>query len=415
MVFKRVIVTSFLILSALGASGQQHQRLRDRDPDLDASKKLWGDLQQANFHIGPWYWTSRLRLSDAGFTQDGYVPTGDRSGGLSLSIDAPNRFYFVPRKKVVFTVDAVPSYAFFGKDDAAKQFNYSLRGDMHLLFNHLYLDAYHSRADQLRAHVADINRLATVKEDETGVAGEAKYSSRTSAIFSVRLRNTKYPTNRFQPDPGAGRIALQVLDREERNARLALHHKTLPRTALFVFGERSEYVFPNYRANRSDRTYVGGGFAYDAGRTRFRVEAGPTRLHFDDPSQPDYQGITGGLDWSRLNGRWNYNFGVQRDLGFSIMVNNPYFVASSASFGVDYDATRRLKLHGRSVYEQDEYDYPVLGQTRRDDISYTSLGFTYGVRRASFGADVGWYERDSTSFGDTESGIRYGLRLSFSP
>jgi hypothetical protein len=397
------------------ASAQQDQRLRDRDPDLAASKKLWGDLQQANFHSGSWYWSSRLRLADAGYTEAGYIPTGDSAGGLSLSIEAPNRFYFVPRKKVIFTADVVPGYSFFREGERRRQFNYLVRGDMHLLLNHLYLDVYASRANQLRAHVADLNRLATAREDEAGVGGEFKYSSRTSALFTLRLRDTSYPKDRFQPDPGAGRIAVEVLDRKETNTRLALHHKTFPRTALFVAGERSEYRFPNHEAYRSDRTYAGAGFAYDGGRTQIRLEGGPTRLRFDDPAQPDYSGITAQLGATRANGRWTTTLSAERDLGFSIFLNNPYFIATSGAIGLDYIATRRLTLHAGSVYERDEYDQPVLGLMRTDDISFTSVGFTYGVRRAKFGADVGWYERDTTAWGDTASGIRYALRLSFTP
>jgi hypothetical protein len=395
-------------------SAAQTTRLRDRDPDLAAAKKLWGDVQQANFHSGPFYLWSRLRISDAGYSETGYLPTGDQNGGLSLTVEAPNRFYFVPRKKVVFSADLIPGYSFFSEGERKGQFNYLVRGDMHLLLNHLYLDVYAQRANQIRAHASDFNRLATAREDETGVAGEVKYSSRTSALFALRLRDTTYPLNRFQPDVGDP-IPVQVLDREERNARLALHHKTFPRTALFVAGERSEYEFPNKEAFRSDRTYAGGGFLLEAGRTTVRAEAGTTKLAFDDPSQPDYEGLTASLALARTNARWTYSAGASRDLGFSIFLNNPYFVATNASAGVDYVATRRLTLHGRTVYERDEYEQPVFGSLRTDDISFTSAGFTYGVRRARIGADVGWYERESTAFGDEDEGIRYVLRLSFTP
>jgi hypothetical protein len=414
-VYKRVLFLAVTILMPLLASAQQDQRLRDRDPDLAASKKLWGDLQQANFHNGSFYWSSKLRISDAGYTETGYLPTGDQGGGLSLTVEAPNRFYFVPRKKVIFTADLTPSYSFFNEGERGRQFNYAARGDMHLLLNHLYLDVYAARANQLRAHVADINRLATVREDEAGVAGEFKYSSRTSALFTLRLRDTAYPTNRFQPDPDPNRIAVQVLDREEQNVRLALQHKTFPRTALFVAGEHSKYDFPNKANYRSNRTYAGAGFAFDAGRTQLRVEAGPTRLEYDDPSQPDYQGLTAQVRATRGNGRWTYYFGADRDLGFSIVLNNPYYIATSASVGADVVTTRRLTLHVRSVHERDEYEQAILGQFRTDDISFSSVGFTYGIRWARLGADVGWYERDTTAFGDVDSGIRYVLRLSFTP
>jgi hypothetical protein len=412
---KRILLLAVTICIPLLASAQQDQRLRDRDPDLAASKKLWGDLQQANFHSGPFYWMSRLRISDAGYTETGYLPTGDQGGGLSLTVEAPNRFYFVPRKKVIFSVDVNPSYSFFSEGERNRQFNYSARGDMHLLLNHLYLDVYHARADQLRAHVADLNRLATARDSETGVAGEWKYSSRTSALFTVRLGNTRYPENRFQPDPAPNHIPVEVLDRDERNARLALHHKTFARTSLFVAGEHSEYEFPNKADYKSSRTYGGGGLLLDAGRTQLRVEAGPTRLQFDAAAQPDYQGLTAQFRVTRGNGRWTYFLGAERDLGFSLFLNNPYYVATSGDIGVDFAATRRLTLHGRSAYERDEFEHEVQGQMRTDDISFSSVGFTYGIRRARVGADVGWYERDTTAFGDVDSGIRYVLRLSFTP
>jgi hypothetical protein len=249
------------------------------------------------------------------------------------------------------------------------------------------------------------------------VAGEFKYSSRTSALFTARVRNTSYPRSRFQPDPGpdATRIPLEVLDRNEKNGRLSLLHKTFPRTSLFVAGEVSDYDFEKKAEYASRRTYYGGGLSYDGGRTQMRVEAGPMKLDFKDPVRPDYSGLTARISATRSNGRWTYSAGADRDLGFSVFLDNPYFIATSGYLGADYTATRRLTLHARTAVERDEYDTPVLGRDRTDDISFTSGGFTYGVRRVRFGVDVGWYERETTAFGDEVSGIRYGLRLSLTP
>jgi hypothetical protein len=138
----------------VSALGQQSQTLRDRDPDLDATKKVAADLQQANFHSGTWYLLSRIRISDAGFTEGAYVPAGDASGGLSLKIETPQRLYFVPRKKTVYSLEVVPAYNVFQEGANQNQFDYLVRGDAQFLWNHLYLDLYGSRADQLRAHVA---------------------------------------------------------------------------------------------------------------------------------------------------------------------------------------------------------------------------------------------------------------------
>ena len=403
------------------------QTLRDRDPDLDAAKRLATELQQANFHSGPFYLWSRVRIADAGYSEQSYLPTGDTGGGLALSIEAPQRLYLVPRKKVVFTADLVPGYSFFeSNDERRNQFNYLARGDVHFLFNHLYLDLYAQREDQLRAQVADVNRLATLRSDEAGVAGEVKYSSRTSGTFSLRFRDMSYPESRFQPDIGPGqldpvtgdplKVPVFLLNRNERNARLSLMHKTFPLTSLFVAGERSDYDFERATYKNSTRTWVGGGFLYNAGRTRLRGEAGPARLEFDDPTQRDYEGLVAALEASRSNGRWQYGLGVQRDIGFSIFLNNNYFVSNLARVNAEYAATRKLSLRGGSTYERDTYDVEVGGRRRRDDISYTYAGFSYAIRRVRAGLDVGWYERDSTFLEDDEdAGIRYVVHLSFIP
>jgi hypothetical protein len=413
---KRIISVFLASAFSMSAGAQQSQTLRDRDPELAAAKKIADDLQQANYHRGAFYLMSRIRLADAGYTEAGVIPTAETAGGFSLSVEAPNRLYFVPRKKTVYSVEVVPGYTWFSEGERQGQFNYRARADAHFLLNHLYLNLYTQRADQLRAHVADINRLATARENETGVAGEIKYSSRTSALFILRRRDLSYPGNRIQPvNASSDPIPVEVLDRSENNVRVSMHHKTFPRTSLFVAGEASDHDFRNKESYSSRRTYAGGGFLYDTGRTRLRVEAGPAKLDFQDPAERDYSGITAEVGASRDAGRRRFYAIGARDLGFSIFLGNPYYVSTTAALGLDYRRNPRWTLHARTTAERDEYETPVEGRYRTDEISFTSLGFTYNPRRFAVGLDVGWYERDSTAFGDTDSGIRYVIRLSLTP
>lgn len=413
----RFLTIVFVMAIPLVATGQT--QMRDRDPDLAGAKKLHEDLQQSNFHSGPFYLWSRFRISDAGFSEAGTIPTGDQSDGVSLSVEAPQRFFFVPARKTIFTVDFIPSYSFFNAGDENGQINYSLRGDAHFLWNHLYLDVYALRADQLRAHAADINRLATTQEDEAGISGEWKYSSRTSGVFSARYRDTAYPVDRYQPelstDPVTGFNPINLLDRNERNVRASFSHKTFPLTSLFASAEVSDYSFRYATYKDSRRTWYGGGFNYNSGRTNVRVEAGPLKLSFDDPSQRSFTGYGASFNVTRANGRWTYTAGANHDLGFSIFANNNYYVADTVHAGVNYVATRRLSLRSNVSLEEDEYDVEVAGNDRRDTILFATVGFNYVIRRAQAGLDVGWLDRDSTFGGDTDSGIRYVLHLSFVP
>jgi len=406
---KRVgFLVGLLLLPAIAVA--QSGGLRDRDPDLEGTKKVLGELQQANIHSGRFYMISRIRLADAGFAEDYYLPTGEARGGINLRIEAPQRIYIVPQRKTIFSFDFVPSYSWLHSGNKSGQFDYAARADAHFLLNHLYLDPYVLYTDQIRAQVADVNRLATERVREGGLNTELKYSSRTSAIFSARHRILSFPGSRFQPED---RLVSQ-LDRTEENGRLALHHKTFPLTSLFVAGELSKYEFKRAGEKDSKRRYFGGGFIRSAGRTSLRVEAGQTQLDFDDPAQADFDGLTGQISVSRATGRWTTTVTGTRDIGFSIFANNNYYKANTLRLALENALTRKLTLRLGSTFERDNYDFSANGILRRDDLSYTYVGFIYSFRRLRLGADVGWFERDSNFLAD-DSGIRWVLHLSFTP
>jgi hypothetical protein len=404
------IITATIPVIIAAQTSTASQTLRDRDPDLSGAKKLASELQDANFHLGSFYLLSRLRIADAGYTETAYIPTGEQAGGLSLTIEAPQRLYYVPHKKTVFTAEVVPGYNVFSKGTDSNRLDYLVRGDAHFLFNHLYLDLYTLRANQLRAQV-EVNQLAPTEDEETGLAGELKYSSRTSVQFAGRYHEQQFPDDRFAP----GSTPLALLDRSERNARASFVHKTFPLTSLFVAAEGSNYGFRYATYKDSSRRYAGAGFTHDSGRTQLRVEAGPAILDFEDPSQQDFEGVLGSIRAGRSNGRWTYTGTLTRDVAFAIVRDNNYYIVDSGSAGVIYAATRRLDLRANVVAQQLDYDRRVAGRTRRDIITFSSVGFGYDLRKLSFGVDAGWYERDSTGEGDIDSGIRYVLHLSFTP
>src|SRR5205823_6406515 len=129
-----------------------------------------------------------------------------------------------------FSIDAVPQMALIYENGSHTQTGYRFRGDAQLIFNHLYLDFYVLTADELRPHTGELNRVLTIKEGETGVSGELKYTSRTSALFAARYRRANYPTNRLQPT--VFESAIPQLDRDENNYRVSILHKTFPLTSI---------------------------------------------------------------------------------------------------------------------------------------------------------------------------------------
>ena len=412
---------AFCALGFLLVSTQLHAQegLRDRDRTLSASQRISADLRRARFRSGPFYLLSSIQLSDIGYDSEFFVPTSDQSSGISFGIAAPQRLYYVPTRKTVFSVEASPSYTFFtGTKNihAHNQFGYLTRADAHFLLNHLYLDFFAGRSDSLVPYTAEINRIVTRKQDTVGVAGEFKYSSRTSVVFQGAYHGAKFPSSRYQPPD----VAISLLDRLDQTYRVMLVHKTFPLTALHVAAERSNYNFTFSPLKDSHRLFYGAGLDFDNGRTGFKAEAGPGKLEFRDPSQKSFSGVLGNSQVTRRGAVWTFGGGISRDLDFSLVTPNNYYVMDRATAQAEYAVTRRLKLRFSDTAGIDRYDIAtvlsggVFGR-RRDTLNFAAVGWLYGFGRLSGGFDIGYFKRTSNADIPTEEGIRGILHLSFNP
>jgi len=405
-----------MVLCALARTALAQNGLRDRERAFSASQQIADDLRKAHFHHGPFYLLSTFQLSDIGYDSSFYVPTADRQSGFRFGVQAPTRLYFVPAKKTIYSIDVRPEWSFFNRGGKRDVFGYKARADAQYLLNHLYLDVYAENANQLRADVAEIARLLTERATTYGLSGELKYSSRTSATFNAATLKTIYPMSQIQPAD----IPVELLDRNGHNYRVSFNHKTFPLTSLFVTGELSDYSFRSAAFKNGRRTFTGAGFVNDSGRTLTRFEAGQGKLAFFQPDQHDFSGVLGNLTSSRKLGRSTvFNVGAARDLDFSVFTNNNYYIADRFNAGFAWDATRRLQLTLQAAIGRDLYDVPVSGPhgflKRRDQFSFPSVGFTYGLFRLRGGLDVGYVRRTSNFDINEDDGIRVLFRLSFTP
>lgn len=393
--------------------------LRDRDPTFSESKKIANDLNQSSAHSGPFYLLSRFQISDLGYSEEMYLPLAATSRGLSFAASAPQRLYFVPQRKTVYSIEVIPSYAWIRRDQTANhggnQFGWTARADAQYLLNHLYLDLYGVGANDLRVSSPEIDRVVTERSRTFGAKGEIKYSTRTSLLFSGARRSLRYPLDRFQPDDVAG--VLTLLDRNQNDYRVSLLHKTFPLTSLLLAVERSDYSFPNFHSRDATRTYTAAGFIWNHGREAWHLEGGPAKIDFKSPGAKNFTGLVGNTDGSfRVSERTVFNGAASRDIEFSIFTQNSYYLFDRAQASFDYSATRHLTLRVVSEVGRDSYQVPVSGIFRRDQFSFTGVGWDYTVQHVQGGFDVGYYKRTSNvAEGDRQSGIRLLAHLSFRP
>ncbi len=393
--------------------------LRDRDPTLSASQRISADLRSARFRSGPFYLLSSIQLSDIGYDSQFFVPTTDQTSGISFGLSAPQRLYYVPTKKTIFSVQATPEYTFFNTTRNIRvhnQFGYRIRGDAEFLLNHLYLDFFAGRSDALVPYTGEIDRIVTRKQDTAGIAGELKYSSRTSVVFKGAYAGSKFPSQRLQPTD----VPINLLARTEQTYRVMVVHKTFPLTALHAAAERSNYAFPFSAFKDSHRFFYGGGLAFDNGRTAIRAEAGPGKLEFKDPSQKSFSGVLGSAEIRRRSALWSFSAGINRDVDFSLLSPNNYYVLDRATALAEYAATRRLTIRFSDTAGIDRYDIATVPSggvfvRRRDTLNFAAVGWLYSLGRVRGGFDIGYFKRTSNADIPPEDGIRGILHLSFSP
>ena len=412
---RRFVMSAFVAAVAAGAFGQDIG-LRDRERTLTASRRIAEELRKARIKYGPFYLLSSIELSDIGYDQQFFVPTSDQISGLSFGVSAPQRLYFVPSKKTIYSLEATPQYYQFRRTIDRRNFGFRGRADAQFLLNHLYLDAYAQRNRGVRAETGELARLVYVDVSEEGLAGEFKYSSRTSMTYSAVIRSAEHPSVESQPTD----LPVNLLDRSEHDYRLTTVHRTFPLTSLLIAMEEANYSFANAVYKNSRRTYAAAGLHYDNGRSSLILEAGPASLNFRRPDQRDFQGVLGNVSWSRrMTARWSLLASANRDVEFSLYANNNYYIVDRANITSQHELSRTLEVHVGSSVGDDRYDVPTptdRGLTnRRDKISFTKVGWTYRRRRFTGGFDVGYYTRSSNVLVLNDNGIRLVLRLSFIP
>ena len=424
--FLRLFVAAACI--AIGGSAIA-QGVRSRDRTFEASEILAADLRRARIHTGPFYLLSNIQFSDLGYESQFFFPTSEQGGGLTFVVSAPQKLYFVPARKTIYSVTFTPEYAFFNRNGSGNSpWSYLVRADAHYLLNHLYINPYVLQSNRLQALSGEINRIVTQREETAGVAGEARYSSKTRAFYSFAARRSTYPSSRYQPAdltsavPGI-RGSIFDLDRREQNARVSLLHQTFPLTALTLAGEANKYTFPNDTERNATSRYVAPGFSFDSGRSTLKGEAGLAVLHFYTPGlSPDFRGVLGNVAYGhRINAKTSMTLAADRDVDFSIAAGERYYVGDRALFAIDRQATRRLSLRFSSTVGRDVYPVATLNPVdvqlarRRDQFSFTAVGWRYTMRHIKGGFDIGYYQRHSNFAIDEQNGIRLAIALSLSP
>ncbi len=423
-----LVAITFLVIVISPAQAQESEATnsaRDRQRKFAGKETVEKDLQRARFRRGSFYLLSELAVDDAGYDADIYSSSPDESGDLqqsasgdlSVTISAPQKLYYVPTKKFAVSAEARPGYIWFAQQSRDRSFNSRYRGDVHFMFNRLYLNFHGLIADERKRDLSELNFLVNTKNRQFGSDAEMIVTGRTSLRGSVRSYQFDYPANDRIDDR-----QIQLLARNELITSAVVRHKTFPATALELGVERNRFDFDLDTARNGAQESVFVGAIREDGARSLRARLALTQLNYNDVSKEDYTGPTGSLSY-RLSPRRKVQVQTEaeRRLEFSIFQSNSHFAADRLRVMNDVDVTRKLTLRALGEVGQNGYFVAVNDirdgriKKRRDQILYGSLGFLYTVRKIRAGFDVGYFDRTSNFERYNDDGIRLILRLSIIP
>lgn len=416
------------LLFALPSRAQSGARRRDRNRDLDAKEKIKKDLLAAQLRFGRMFILSKFQVGSPTLEQLGnvswevdqplYVP-GTEKNDFALYLRAPQKIYYVLNRKMLFSVDAAPSYLYYLRAHQFRDFGWLLRGDLHFVFNRLYLDFYSGGSDQLWRSTSELRTLVPERQSNWGGRSELLVSSRTQLTFGGAKREYRYGNvdlgTFFFRDIGQ-------LARTENEYDFQIKHQTFPVATMALGGSVTHVNFDDPTVSDAKETQGYIQYRRQDSHTTIVIQPGFAKLDFDDPSLDRYSGAVGyaTMDVQKKQ-RWTFGLSAERRLEFSLFGRNDYYAADRAGIHASKYFGRRIQLLASVEEGRNRYFVPTPVTTtgdeaiRLDKLTYESLGFTIRIARIETGLTVGHWQRDSNIAGFDDNGIRLLLHLSFSP
>lgn len=261
---------------------------------------------------------------------------------------------------------------------------------------------------QLSGNYAELTEPRT----SAGAAGQAEepieYDTGTlNAAFERAVNRIKflaaidYSAFDYKDAPlfGGGVADQDFRDRNELTYTLRGDYAVSPDTALFArarFNEREYDLSPPAVALLRDSS----GYVLDAGAdfdlgglARGEVALGYLEQDFDDPVQPDIDGlsVTGLLEWfpTQLT---TVTFNAGRSANDSAVSGAAGFLGTNFGVQVDHELRRNVILTGRIALSEDDYE----GIDRTDERFDVTASVTYLLNRhVGMKASVNHFEQDS--------------------
>lgn len=395
----RATILTVLTLLAGAPAGAQFSQYTAPGTLLDrgTSKKeqLEKALESARWHLGPFRVSPWFSIRDAAYVSDAFGGTlgSDGSGSgetrkeepdFTITAGAGAQGYLPLGPKVFFTVDALPQYVYWQKQDERRRLNGYYGAGLFGFFNRLTLQAVARRAEEQAVVTPELEQRIHSRQDLLDGGVELRLGRAVYLFGSAAGLKFQTLVKDLGDDPRLP--PFENLDREERMLRAGIEFRPDDRLRVTAGVQRSDVDFLESARDRSSSgTAPTLEASYDreslhlvgsVARRSLKPKKGSELVPFDE--------TTGRLQMTIVP-RWrlSYSAYASRDLAHSIEPGYSHFtvdrLGASISSKIGHSSSADL------FYETGVHDYAAIAAAtplRKDDFrAYgTALHFQLSER-----------------------------------
>jgi hypothetical protein len=405
-------LTALALLSAAPAGAQLSQYTAPGSLlDRGTSKREQMDLaiENARWRVGPLRLAPWLTVRDAAYVSDVFAGTLGSTGGpagpaakeepdFTITAGAGLQGYLPLGRKSFFTVDVLPQYVYWQKQDERRRLNGYYGVGLLGFFNRLTLQAIARRAEEQAVITPEFEQRVHTRQDLLDALIELRVARSVYLFASASGLDFQTLVKDLGDDPRLP--PFEQLDREERVLRAGLEVRFEERLRVGAGVERSKVDFLD--AVR-DRSYSDTAPLLEAsyGNERMRL-SGALAFRSLEPAEGSELApvdVTTGRLQATWIPRWRLSYSLygSRGLTYSLEPGYSYFLADrlGATVGARLGKASAIDL----FFETGVHDYTRTGPEvlpRQDDFSAYGTTLHLQIRdRVRFNVGVSRTELDS--------------------
>jgi hypothetical protein len=363
-------IAAFLVASSASAQLASDQIPHERT--LPVHEQIRKELDASRVRIGVLRLQPTFAVRDLGYDNNVFGTSQDPVADWHSTASAGTRFIVPMGSKLYARGAAIPEYTYYQKLTNLRSFGGAYDAALLGLFNHMTVEAAASLFKGLGPVNSEVDRAALGRRiDATGKI-ELDVFGHVSVFGQAETQRQRYFDT---SDEIARGVSVKTLERNEGVNRAGVRYRLSRSLDVSVAAEqtRTEFLANTSRDNKTRAVIVAA--RYDRPRTFLNLSIGTRtgEARFLGSAFPKYSTTTGSYYASHtLTAGLAVDAYGHRGIGYSLTVENPYFLETSNGAGIILPLGRRFAVRVFGETGTNDYPLPVASIKRRDRVT------TYG-------------------------------------